>query len=126
MSDVNGMTLKAEDIRYQCPPSCRRNRSHEPCACAKSSKLIMKVVIAAKWEGVTRYSAWFTPLSDEEKAKRIKAGKEESLLPRISNKQRHNEQGKPVESGVSIPDNIYQAMVEMAAAIIAKQKTLPG
>jgi hypothetical protein len=127
MSEVNGMKLRADEVRRNCPPSCRRNMKHELCACAPSAKIISKIIISARWDGVKRYSAWFTPLTDKEIAAREKkSGKKETPFPKISNQYRYDDRGKVIQTkGVFIPDNIYREMVAMALAIVMKAPYAP-
>ncbi len=101
------LVLKVEEVRRRCPPSCRLLRDHEPCACATESKVVSKVLISATWnDAPRRYRAWFTP------------NPKNSQWPRISNKERFNEQGILEVSNVKIPDEIYRVMATRAIAII--------
>ena len=93
-------------VARMCPPSCRKNRSHEPCACAAEAKAILKVEIFAVFDMVRRYRADFSP------------NPKNPNWPRISNKERFDERGEPAEINVQIPDNIYHAMAKRAIAVI--------
>jgi len=110
------MVPKVERIIDHCPPGCPKNNSHESCACAPSSRIIVKVIIAATWSGIKRYSAWFTPRTEKEKAKKKRR------LPRTSNAQLFDERGQnPIKT--RIPNNIWVPMAEAAHAVIESRKT---
>ncbi len=112
MDTARGMSLVVDEIRRRCPPSCRLLRDHEPCSCAAEAKLVTKVVISAYWDKVRRYRAWFSP------------NPKNSDWPRISNKERFNEQGILESSRIMIPDKIYHAMAKKACAIIQNSTPL--
>ncbi len=95
------------EVKRVCAPSCKKNLKHEPCACTEKTKVVTKVEIFAVFEGVRRYRAYFSPNP-----------RNPGSLPRISNKERFNEQGQPEEVNVQIPDTIYVVMARRALAII--------
>ena len=100
--------IEVGDVSRVCPPSCRRNKLREECACAVKAKIVTRVEIFALFGGVRRYRAHFTP------DKKNSGGP-----PRISNKDLLDEQGQEVvETGVFIPKHIFLAMLRRASAII--------